>query len=419
MDSDALFDKLKSLGVHLGASQVTSPGKRQENNFCIENVVNGFYFSTMFGQAFITRQIFPLGYRHGDFPVFSNQSMDVLAAWSHAPRIVEPGGQNIVFLDTETSGLNGGTGTYAFLIGLGYRTETEFELVQLFMRDPSEEAALLAALDEWLSRFNVVVTFNGKSFDIPLLNTRYQINGLSSPFVSYQHVDVLQVARKLWRDRLASRALGDLEKEIVQFDRTAEDVPGWLIPQLYFDYLHTGDSRPLSGVFYHNSIDILSLATLFGAVASLIGDPLHKEKVYGLDLAAIARLYEEMGWFEQAAGLYERSLEQGDLPEEFFLKTIERYAHLHKRQNKWESALALWQMGAEHGMVAACVELSKFYEHRERNYSEALNWARKALENLERMDIFDYPNKSLEADIQMRIGRLFRRMYRGFDEYEK
>ncbi|MBE0696214.1 MAG: ribonuclease H-like domain-containing protein [Anaerolineaceae bacterium] len=429
MDPESLIDKLKSMGVQLGANHIPpspeKPVQPSENGplqqhadprYTIEKVVAGSHFTTVLGETFLTTDRYPLDHQHGSMPLCADPEMDVLAAWSQAARVLQTGGKNLVFLDTETSGLAGGTGTYAFLVGIGYRTADGFELVQFFMRDPSEESALLAALDQWLSRFDVVVTFNGKSYDVPLLNTRYQINGLTPPFGSYEHVDVLQIARKLWRDRLPSRALGELEKEIVRFRRTNDEVPGWMIPQLYFDYLRSGDARPLAGVFYHNAIDILTLAALFGYVADLLKNPVRQEMVYGLDLASIARLYEEMGWFEQAAGLYGRSLEQGDLPEPFFFKTIERYARLHRRQNEWDRAVALWRIGAEHGMVSACVELSKFYEHRERNPLEALNWARKAMENLEKMDILDYPNKTLEREIQQRLGRLYQRTYRNFDQ---
>jgi uncharacterized protein len=418
MDPESLFDKLKSMGVQLGASKLTPPAQAgaRPPQHGIESVVSGSHFETVLGQTFITTDRYPTDHQHGCVPLCAERELDVLAAWSQASRVLQPGGKNLVFLDTETSGLAGGTGTYAFLIGIGYRTEDGFELVQFFMRDPSEEAALLAALDQWLSRFDVVVTFNGKSYDIPLLTTRYQLNGLTPPFARYEHVDVLQIARKLWRDRLPSRALGDLEKEIVRFWRTTDEVPGWMIPELYFTYLRSGDARPLGGVFYHNAIDILSLAALFGHVATLLKDPLHQETIYGLDLAAIARLYEELGWLEQAAELYTRSLQQGDLPEPFFFKTIERYAQLHRRQKGWDKAVALWRIGAEHGMVSACVELSKFYEHHERNYLEAMNWARKAQENLEKMDLFDYPQKTLERDLHQRIGRLNQRMYRTFEQ---
>lgn len=417
MDKDSLLNKLKSIGVQLGTQNIPPPAhSRQDSGFRIEDVVKGTDIPTIYGDAFMTLEHYSLDHRHGRVTLCTEANMDVLSAWSQSSRILKPGGQNVVFLDTETSGLAGGTGTYVFLIGIGYRTSEGFDLVQFFMRDPGQEPALLAALDQWLARFDVLVTFNGKTFDVPLLTTRYQMNGLTPPFSSFEHVDVLHIARKLWRNRLPSRALGDLEKEIIQYYRTTEEVPGWLIPQLYFDYLRSGDARPLGGVFYHNAIDILSLSSLYSQVASILNDPIHQENVYSLDLAAVARLYEDLGWIEQAAVLYEVSLEAGDLPEDFYLKTIDRFAQLRRRQNQWPLAVALWQKAAERGQPAACVEISKFYEHRERNILEALNWARKAMETLDRMSYFEHPGKTFERDLQRRIGRLYQRIYRTFEE---
>lgn len=417
MDKDALLNKFKSMGVQLGTQNLAKPApSRRKPAFPIESVVEGTDHPTIFGDAFVTSQHYSLDYRHGKVTLCSEANCDVLSAWSQSARILQPGGENVVFLDTETSGLAGGTGTYVFLIGIGYRTAQGFDLVQFFMRDPAQEAALIAALDQWLARFDVVVTFNGKTFDIPLLTTRYQMNGLTPPFPSYEHVDVLHIARKLWRNRLPSRALGDLEKEIIQYNRTAEEVPGWLIPQLYFDYLRSGDARPLGGVFYHNAMDILSLSSLYAQVASILADPIHQEDLYSLDLAAVARLYEDLGWIERAAALYELSLNAGDLPEDFYLKTIDRFAHLRRRQGQWDSAVSLWQRAAERGQPSACVEISKYYEHRERNIAEALGWARKAMQSLDGARFFDDPGKTFERDLQRRIGRLYQRLYRDFEK---
>lgn len=404
------------MGVQMGVSHLAEHKEKPRIPvYGIESVVHGFDLSTIYGPAFITQEQIPASYQHGAIPLCRDREMDILAAWGGTPRITEPGGENVVFLDTETSGLAGGTGTYAFLVGIGYRTATGFELVQFFMRDPGQETALLAALDQWLSRYTVVVTFNGKTFDVPLLNTRFTLSGISSPFEHYEHLDVLQIARKLWRDRLPSRALGELEREIVHFSRTQEEVPGWLIPQLYFDYLRSGDARPLAGVFYHNANDILSLAALYGHIASLLKDPLTQTAdSYGLDMAAIARLYEEMGWVDQAAALYERSLEMGDLPEPFFFKTMERYALLYRKQGEWYQAAQLWRRAADHGEVSACIELSKYYEHQERNYLEALNWAKKALDCFEVDRFYPGSGKTLEHEIEHRIGRLYQRVYHNF-----
>ena len=403
------------MGVQLGAGHLAPQTKPSKNPHGIETVVEGRDIPTVYGQAFLTEQEYPLDYQHGAIPLCSSGEMDILARWCATPRIKSPGRKNIVFLDTETSGLAGGTGTYAFLVGIGYLAETGFHLNQFFMRDPGQETALLAALDQWLSGFDVIVTFNGKSFDVPLLNTRFIMNGFTTPFNRFEHVDVLQIARKLWRDRLPSRALGELEKEIVRFYRTTDDIPGWMIPQIYFDYLHNGDARPISSIFYHNAIDILSLAALFGRIGEMLKDPLQNASEYGLDLAAIARLYEEMGMLEEAVDLYEQSLNLGDLPEPFFLKTMERYASLRRRQQDWDKAVQIWQKAAEYGHMAACIELSKYYEHRERNFTEALDWARKALDALDYSGSNVYSVKAIERDIQRRIGRLYQKTYRTFN----
>lgn len=409
-DSESLFNKLKSMGVQLGSDHLKVQPQKQMDGNGIEHVVQGEDLPTMHGTAFLTREVYPLDYQHGQTCLCTDPDMEVLSAWCGSKRIKQPGWRNVIFLDTETSGLMGGTGTYAFLIGLGYRTELGFEVVQLFLRDPGQEVALLAALDQWLSRFDVVVTFNGKTFDVPLLNTRYTINGLSGPFGRHEHVDMLQIARKLWRDRLPSRALGELEKEIIRFNRTGEDIPGWLIPQMYFDYLRSGDARPLSGIFYHNASDILSLAALYGYIASMLYEPTSQQEVYGLDLAAIARLYEELGWIDKATELYERSLDAGDLPEIFFFKTMERFALLHRRQRNWQKAAQLWRKAAEHGEVSACIELAKYYEHQERNPMEALAWARKALDNLEMDRYFLGSGQTLRHEIERRVARLYRKI---------
>jgi uncharacterized protein YprB with RNaseH-like and TPR domain len=412
---ESLLDKLKSLGVQIGADKVKPQSRQKHAAFPIESVLDGKDTDTIYGPAFHTHARFAPDHHHGQICLCADCATETLALYSGADRIRQPGRRNVLFLDTETSGLAGGTGTYAFMIGVGYRTDEGFELLQFFMRDPSQEPAILAALDELAAHFDVIVTFNGKSFDIPLLNTRYTLNGLTPPFEPFQHIDLLHLARKLWRDRLPSRALGELENAILNVDRTRDDVPGWMIPELYFEYLRSGDARPLANVFYHNSIDILSLAALYNHVAGLLNDPLQTAADSGFDLAAIARLYEEMGRIEEAAQLYASSLDRGDLPEEFFFKTIERYALLRRRHGEWDKAVQLWRQAAEHGELFACIELSKYYEHRERNYTEALRWANLAYQTLKERYFWEQAGRSVEKEIERRIGRLTQRVYRSYE----
>jgi uncharacterized protein YprB with RNaseH-like and TPR domain len=374
---ESLADKLKSLGAKTG----TSPSKAQTQpkvRFDIAEVVPGMDFETAFGNTFVVENDYPVESFVGNEHLFRPLNLETLGQWAKIEGLAERPLDEFVLLDTETSGLAGGTGTFVFLVGLGYRTANGFHLIQLFMRDPGQEPALLAGLAHFLASFKTVITFNGKSFDIPMLNSRHVMNGFTSPFAEFQHIDLLPLARRLWRNRLPSRALKDLETDILGLARTDDEVPGWMIPELYYEYLRSGDARPLGGVIYHNAQDILSLGLLFNYVADLLSNPLQVVPKQGLDLIAIARLYEDLNQWEQAVQLYEHSLDQG-LPLPFFLDTLRRYANLYRKQERWDEAIQLWIKAAGYHQVEACVELAKHCEHRQRDYQGALNWVQTAL----------------------------------------
>jgi len=151
--------------------------------------------------------------------------------------VLPPFKEEIRTVDTETTGLAGGSGTYTFMVGIGRFEGDEFRLAQFFLRDPSEEAAQLAAIEKFLAPCQAVVSFNGKSFDLPLLNSRYLINGCPPPLAGAAHIDLLHLSRRLWRARLPSRTLGNLEAKILGLTRAQQDVPGWMIPDLFLDRL--------------------------------------------------------------------------------------------------------------------------------------------------------------------------------------
>jgi tetratricopeptide (TPR) repeat protein len=187
----------------------------------------------------------------------------------------------------------------------------------------------------------------------------------------------------LWRDRLASRALGSLETHILGADRTEEDIPGFLIPQMYFDYLRSGDARPLKRVLYHNAMDVVAMAALLSHVAQLLTDPLQFAAEHGLDMVAIGKLFEDLGRLDDAAAVYARGLEL-DLSEEAFRLTTQRLARVHRRRGEMTAAVELWRSAAGHGQVYALVELAKYYEHEIRDCDQALQWTRQALALVER-----------------------------------
>ncbi|MBE7556397.1 MAG: ribonuclease H-like domain-containing protein [Anaerolineales bacterium] len=412
-----LSDKLKSLGVKLGARDLPRPEfsegpppQTHPEPYAIEQVLPGRTQTTPYGDAFVVETLYTPEYRHGRFGLRTTASLRTMAEWageSHLAGCESPG---LVFLDTETSGLAGGTGTYAFLIGVGRFHGDHFHLAQFFMRDPMEEPAQLAALTDYLQPCDALVTFNGKSFDVPLLNTRYTVHGRTTPLLSPAQLDLLHLARRLWRDRLPSRALGQLEIHILGAQRSHDDVPGWLIPQLYFDYLRSGDARPLKGVFYHNAMDVLAMAALLTHMAQLLADPLDTALEHGLDVVALGKLFEELGRLEAAVQLYERGLSYNNLPEESYWDTQRRLSFVHRRNGDLAAALAIWRLAAEGRQIYAYVELAKHYEHHARDYREAARWTQAALDLVNTATFPRYERRQWLADLQHRLARLQRKL---------
>ena len=182
--------------------------------------MTGAFASNSLGETFIHEERFAADYHHGLAPIKLQAPLNIMSAWAADARLRDLPIESFAFLDTETSGLSGGTGTYAFLVGVGKFINDEFVLQQFFMRDPSEEQALLEGLGEFLASAQALVTFNGKAFDAPLLVTRYTLHNIPVPFKDFAHLDLLPLARRLWRDRLKSRALKYLEENILFAPRT-------------------------------------------------------------------------------------------------------------------------------------------------------------------------------------------------------
>jgi len=409
----SLSDKLKSLGVRIGARDLPP---RPRDPYPIERVVPGRFQETPHGTVYVVEERHPLEHRHGCATLQVTAPLGVIAEWAGEPRLADAGLDTFAFLDTETTGLAGGTGIYAFLVGVGRFEGEVFHLAQFFMRDPIEEPALLAALTEFLQPCQALVTFNGKGFDVPLLNTRYITNGERPPLASIAHLDLLPLARRLWRARLPSRALGYLEEHILGLARTQEDVPSWVIPSLYFGYLRSGDARSMKGVFYHNAMDVLSLAALLSHVAGLFDDPLSGVG-HGLDLVAMGKLFEDLGHVEKAAQLYEHGLAH-DLPDEIYWDTVRRLSLAEKRRGNLTTAVVLWRQAARSGQIYAHVELAKFYEHQQGDYGEAARWTQAALALVNapdpslafRTSFPPHEGRRWQADLEHRLARLHTRL---------
>jgi hypothetical protein len=408
----SLSDKLKALGVNIGADGIKQPSKSPK--FPIESVIEGEEIDTPYGQAFVINKTFNSDPRIGDQPLEFTASLANLSTWIGDPNIVRYKPEAFTFLDTETSGLAGGTGTYAFLIGVGRFARTGFRLSQYFMRDPFEEPAQLAAVLGALEGSKVLVTYNGKSFDVPLLNTRYISNGEPPPLKSFAHIDLLHLARRLWRDRLESRTLGSIEENILGAKRTEEDIPGWMVPSIYFDYIKTGDARPLTNVLYHNAMDILSLATLLNHVSIIFDDPHGGLVEHGIDMIAMGKVFEDMGEFDAAAECYASGLEF-EIPTKIHGQAIYRWSIMEKRRKNFDKSIQLWRNAAEYEEIYAHEELAKVFEHKLKDYSQAIYWTELAITIIKSPKFPSLDRNNWKPKLEHRLNRLQRKYSRSIE----
>jgi uncharacterized protein YprB with RNaseH-like and TPR domain len=407
----SLADKLKSLGVKTGTVDLPTHLPRSQTGFPVETVVEGRFLSTRLGDTYISETHYPLDHQHGVVPILFSESLETLGLWAGDGQLATMKPEDFVFLDTETSGLSGGTGTYAFMVGAGRFEADEFHLVQFFMRDPGQESALLEALTDFLAPAQVMVTYNGKAFDAPLLKTRYRLHSQPVPFMDMIHLDLLPLARRLWRDRLPSRSLKYIEENVLGAPRSSEEVPGYEIPYLYFDFLRNGDARPLMGVFYHNNMDIVALAAMLNHMNHMLEEPLHESIEHGLDRIALAKLFEDLGKWDQAARLYEVGLQE-ELPQADFSQAVRRLSTLQRRRGDLPSALILWEKAAQDGHVYAHIELAKHFEHRQRDPVAAMRWALSGRDLVLKDETLPvYMRKHWLEEITHRLSRLEKKVH--------
>ena len=336
----------------------------------IEALLDGAVEETERGKLLVVRRRFPVGHRHGDQSLLAAReaSPAALALLSRGDLPVADG-RRLLYLDTETTGLAGGTGTYAFLVGVGFFDGDEFEVRQFFMRDLDEEPALLTVLEETFRRFDGFVTYNGAGFDLPLLETRFVLGRRRFPGDVF-HVDLLGPARRLWSARLADCRLGTVEQDVLGFLRD-DDLPGALIPTVYFEYLRRKRPDELPRVFEHNRHDILSLAALTGWVADAVARAPHPE----LDPEALAGLGRMLEAAEPERSLACYRLAPGTgLPTPTRERLLLRLAHREKQLARWDEARALWEAAARSPREfdpRPWEEIAKVHEHRRRDLPAA------------------------------------------------
>jgi len=252
-----------------------------------------------------------------------------------------------------------------------------------------------------MSNFVILSSYNGKSFDVPMLRSRFIFNEMEDISLEKTHLDLLFLARNLWKRRLESCRLVEIEESILHFKRSGEDVPGWLVPIIYQDFLREGDAVPLKSVFYHNAQDVVSLAALFNVVHSMLDREAIFPTEYPDDYASLAYLYEKLGNFENA-GVYFRAYFTS-LEDHVDLEVMYDYAWMQRRKENWSEAVKYWHLAAEQNHLPSMVELAKYYEHQIKDVQQALQW-------LEKVKTHDVAARStLKDDLYKREQRLERK----------
>ena len=307
-----------------------------------------------------------------DFPGAFDLTAETLRLMSDKdiPEDLDP--RKILYLDTETTGL-GGSGTVAFLVGMGYLTDSGFEVHQFLLRDYPEEPFQLRHVAAGLGKFDVLCTFNGTTFDVPLLESRFLMNRMDRSCLDMPHLDLLHMCRRLWKLRLGRCNLGRLEEVILGQPRT-DDIPGSEVPERYFTYLKTKRIELLEDVLKHNAQDIMSLCVLLNHMADLY---LHPEKLrFSEDVYSMGRALEKINRTENARHCY-RLARRGRMGD----SAGTALAMSYRRSGDREQAAEIWRemVRERRGGIRPCVELAKYEEHVRRDPKAALDWTEKAL----------------------------------------
>jgi uncharacterized protein len=376
---------------------------RRPEPVSIEDLVPGRSITNERGRFYLVEYDRHLESRYGDVPLsrFRAVTPGSVAVVAGDPELHSFDLGRAVFLDTETTGLAGGAGTAAFLVGVGFIEGDRFVVRQYFMRDYDEEAALLHELAALLATFPFLVTYNGKAFDLPLLESRYRLNRTLFPAASAQHLDLLPPARRLWKLRLESCRLQSLEWALLGMRRSG-DVPGEEIPRIYFDYVRRRDARAIARVLDHNRLDVLSLAALTAFACHWVHDEGPEDP---RDAYSLGRVFERARLYDRSDQQYRRALKEETGP----LRTaaLLRLAGRAKRNGDHGAACDLWEEAAAAGSWLALRELAVHHEHRSRDLGAALAAVERGLE----ADSADQAACArARAEFERRKARLFRKI---------
>lgn len=415
-DPAELRRRLRKLGRSKRSKKKSKPRKAVEPL----SLPEGEELETPFGSAFRIENTYEIHHQHGNSTLSNILSYpgSLAADVTRQPAFNDISMDKIAFLDTETTGLGGGAGTIIFLVGIGAFVENKFRFRQYFLRDPSEEAGMLELLQEDLESASGFVTYNGRSFDLPILESRYTI-ALRRKLVlaSSPHLDLLHVARRLWRHSLPDCTLGTVEGAILGVGRTDDDVPGALIPGMYLNYLRSGDASEMTRVIYHNTVDVLSLVGLAGYVLDRHTNA-KLDELNEYEALAVARWHQDSGRSDPAESAFRKAVRSKD--KNLQIEAIRRYTIHLKREKRKSDAVERWVKW--HALAqddpTPCIELAKYYEWDAQNFERAQHWTQEALQSLTHWPS-DWRRDRLWGEVEHRLTRLKKKIDGGIDKKSK
>ncbi len=407
-------------GTQFESRQQEETEHRRAGHYDLEAVTTGMAWPEDAAEGestfFLLRKEFSLDYQHGNLALGEalQASAKHVAFSACDEELADFDPATACFVDTETIGLAGGAGTVAFLVGVGYFTKNSFRLDQCFMRDYDEEEPMLAFLAERFRDTTAVVGYNSKSFDLPLLRTRFIQNRIPFHGEACAHYDLVHAARRFYKRRLSDCSLKNIESEVLEITRHG-DVPSYLIPQMWFDYLRTRDARPLKGVFYHHETDILSLVTL----TAWLSNCLTAERGSGFehieDKVSLARLHYKQKRYEEVEDLAKACLESDAFdrpgPHEDGLRRecLDLLAGAYKRLNRFEEMQEILELVVTEypSNAAARLELVKHLEHRAKDLAKARTLCAELLDAPSRFGAL-----TMVSEFEMRLARLEKKFNR-------
>lgn len=376
----ALLQKTSGAGPRPRPAGSTAPEALER----LQTVLGGQLVPTARGEIFVVSRRYHLSSRHGQARYDGALRLEpgILTPVYHGLGDLRI--ERALFFDTETTGLAGGSGTYAFLVGLAYYQGEELVTEQLLMRDHRDEAAMLELLAQRLQQCHGLVSYNGKTFDAQLLATRFAMHRRRDPLAEQSHLDLLHLCRRVWgQASLPDCRLETLEHRVLGAPRQ-DDTPGWQIPELFFNFLRDRDPRPLRGVIEHNRRDLLAMVGLCAVLAQLLEADHPDELAVPAApevLLALARLWAHLGQPQRGDRFFRAALRHPVLPPEPRLRGMMSWARELKRRGQQEKASALWRsvLTRAPGHPEATIELAKWLEHQRRDFSTALTLVRGCL----------------------------------------